>query len=223
MRVWLCAKCEHLQAELPPFLQTEARILYVDIESSLTQLFGVWGLKVPNKYINPALLSKPYYVITWAASWIGESKIYSRAVTGRQARAGNDRQALRELWKLIDAADIVAGHNVNGFDLKKLRTRFMLNNMPKPRDFRTIDTLKTARSEFDLPSNSLESICYLLGLNPKARMELEDWIKIAVGGDEETIQKMLQYNKGDVREGKKVFERFSKWARYPAVPRGGYK
>lgn len=223
VRVWLCAKCGRQQAELPPFMQTEPKILYVDIESSLTNTFS-WGLKVPSKYINPAMLLKPPFVITWAASWMGSNKVESGAVTPSQARAWNDKQMLKPLWKLIDQADIVAGHNSDKFDLRKLKARWMLHGFHKPRTFRTLDTIKIARKEFDLPSYSLASICQMLGFNPKADMGLEDWIRICIDGDEKTIEKMRRYNMGDVREGKKVLERFKPWIHpFPAEPRGGYK
>lgn len=224
VRVWLCAKCEHRQAETPPFHQTPPRILYVDIETSLMQTY-TWGLHVPSKYINPALLLTPFFIITWAAMWTDGKKVFSGAVTGSQARKFNDKQCIRELWHLIDAADIVVGHNLDKFDIKRIQTRFIVNNYPRPRQFRTLDTLKIARKYFAFPSNSLEFLSAQFGFNPKDEMHLKDWIDIVERGDEKTIEKMRRYNAGDVREGVKLFEKFLPWiAPFPRRPRdGGYK
>jgi hypothetical protein len=223
VRNWICGRCGQMQAELPPHIAREPKILYLDIETSLIKTMS-WSLKVSSKYINPALLISDFFVITWAASWVGERKVYSGAVTGRQAKKANDKQCLRELWKLIDDADLIAGHNSDSFDLKKLNTRFLLNGYGKPRTYRTLDTLKMARKYFAFQSNKLEHISLQLGFNPKKDMELSDWIKICLEGDEERITKMQHYNEGDVREGKKVLERFLPWVHpFPIQPRGGYK
>jgi len=153
-----------------------------------------------------------------------ETQIHSGAVTGLQARKANDKQCLKGLWELIDDADIVAGHNAAAFDLKRINTRFLLNGYHKPRDYRVIDTLRVARSKFAFPSNSLEAISGYLGLNPKADMNLSDWLAIVERGDEKIIDKMQKYNIGDVREGKKVLGRFLPWVQpYPIEPKGGYK
>lgn len=223
VRVWKCAKCGHKQAEQAPFLQDPPRILYVDIETSTLKTHA-WGLNVPSKYINPAMLIAPAFVICWAASWLDETKVYSGAVTGKEAIKRNDRRCLGELWKLMDAADVVAGHNVKAFDNKKISTRFLVNNMPRPRTYRLLDTLTVARNKFSFPSNTLEAICAYLGFNPKADMHLTDWLAIVDRGDETTIEKMRRYNCGDVREGKKVLQTLLPWVDpFPGMPRGGYK
>lgn len=223
VRNWICGRCGQLQAELPPHIAQEPRILYLDIETSLVKTLS-WGLKVPSKYINPALLLNDFFIITWSASFIGEKKVYSGAVTGSQAKKGNDKQCLRDLWELVDSADVLAGHNVKMFDEKKLNTRFMLNGYKKPRTYRFIDTLSLARKHFAFSSNTLEFISVQLGFSPKQDTELADWIKICIDGDEERIAKMRRYCSNDVVQGKKVFERLLPWMTvFPARPRGGYK
>lgn len=180
--------------------------------------FGAWQIYQPHSFVAAR------FIITWAAAWVGERQIYSGAVTGSQAKKGNDKQCLKELWKLIDDADLVAGHNVDKFDVRKIQTRFLLNHYPKPRSFRTLDTLKMARKFFAFQSNKLDFISHELGFAPKKDMELDDWIRICVDGDEQRIEKMRRYNIGDVREGKKILEAFLPWVYpFPLRPRGGYK
>lgn len=183
-----------------------------------------YGAKVPSKYLNYEDLDKEYYIICWAASYMGSVQIFSECVTPEEARSWDDRRILERLHELMDSADIIAGHNVDAYDKKRVNTRFLLNGYEKPRTFRTLDTLKMARKYFSFQSNKLEFISLSLGFNPKKDMELDDWIQICMNGDEERIEKMRKYNIGDVREGKKVLEKFLPWVHpFPICPRGGYK
>lgn len=223
VRQWICGRCGNLQAEEPPHIALEPRILYVDIETSLIKAFS-WGLRVPSRHINPALLVTDFFVICWSASWVGDRAVYSGFVTGTQAKKGNDKQCLRVLWGLVDEADVLAGHNVKAFDEKKLNTRFMLNGYEKPRTYRFLDTLAIAKKHFAFQSNSLEHISMRLGFHAKDDMSLDDWIRVCVDGDEQRIEKMSKYCANDVRQGKRVLEKLLPWVTvFPARPRGGYK
>ena len=174
-----------------------------------------FGLRVRGEFVNPDLLDKEYYIICWSASWVGSNEVYSGCVTPQAARKWSDKAILKPIWKLMDEADVISGHNVSGFDIKRLNARFLLNGMNPPLDFAVMDTLKVARNRFSFESNKLDYIAKRLGFRPKDAMGLDDWKKIAESGDEKTLAKMQKYNKGDVREGKKVLETLKGWAGKP--------
>lgn len=167
------------------------------------------------EFISPELLINEYYIICWSASWVGEKQVYSGCVSPSAAKQWSDKSILKPLWKLMNSADIVAGHNVDKFDIKKINTRFKVNGLAPPFNYRTLDTLKIARSKFGFESNKLDYIAQRLGFRPKDAMSLQDWIKIAETGDEKTLVKMVKYNKGDVAEGKKVLAALQDWAEKP--------
>lgn len=204
-------------------IRSTPHVLYLDIETSPNMAF-LWSLKVPGGYVNSDMIVKDWFVISWAASWADEKKVYSGVVSSAEAKRWEDKKMLRPLWELIDSADIVVGHNSKKFDMKKLNTRFLLHGYGPPRRYRQLDTLTEARKYFAFESNKLEFINKRVGNLLKHEMKLEDWIHICLDGDQKTLDKMVRYNRGDVVEGKKLFHIFRDWIDpFPKQPKLGYK
>src|SRR5690349_20512302 len=112
----------------------------------------------------------------------------------------------------MESADIIAGHNVDRYDVKRSNTRFLLNGLEPVVDKKTLDTLKIARSKFAFESNKLDYISQRLGFRGKDEIHNSDWLKIVTTGDEKTLAKVLRYNRGDVRNGKNVLEKLMKYS-----------
>ena len=222
LRLWKCKRCGNQQADPPPFVRSTPKELYFDIETAPMVSF-LWSLRVPSKYINPDMIIKDWFVISWAASWMDEKEVYSGCVTAAAAKKGDDKKIMRPLWNLLDAADIVVGHNSNKFDIKKVNTRFELHGFGPPRKYRQLDTLVVAKKYFAFDSNKMDFISEKFGGIKKHDMEFDDW-KQAVGGDVKTLTKMERYNKNDVVMGKRIYNRIKSWINpYPNRPRDGYK
>jgi hypothetical protein len=215
LRVWRCWRCGNVQEETTPFIplgyRTGANILYIDLEVSKSRVFS-YGLKVPSGYLNPDDLEQSYYIICWVASYVGQEKIFSGCVTTEQALEWRDAEILSPLRDLMDSADIIAGHNVDLYDLKRVNTRFLLNGLEPVIGKKTLDTLKMARSKFAFESNRLDHISQKLGLRPKDDIRNKDWLEIVKTGDQRTLKKVLKYCKGDVTSGKGVLERLMKYS-----------
>ena len=215
LRIWRCWRCGHIQEETAPFIplgyRTTANILYIDLEVSKSMMFN-YGLRVPSGYINPDDLIKPFYIICWVASYMGQDKVFSGCVTQEQALAWDDGEILAPLRELVDSADIIAGHNVDAFDVKKLNTRLLLNGIEPVTGKKTLDTLKMARSKFAFESNRLDYISQKLGLRPKDHIDNRDWLKIVTTGDAPTLKKILKYCRKDVSIGKDVLDRLMKYS-----------
>jgi hypothetical protein len=215
LRIWKCWRCGHIQSEVTPFIplqyRTTANILYIDLEVSKSRVFN-YGLRVPSGYMNPDDLDKEYYVICWSASYVGQSKVWSDCVTTKDAKKWSDKNILGRLRELMDAADIIAGHNVDGYDIRRANTRFLLNGIEPVTEKKTLDSLKIARKKFAFESNRLDYISQKLGLRPKDDIRNSDWLKIVTTGDEATLRKVLRYNKGDVVSGKGVLSRLMKYS-----------
>ena len=215
LRIWRCYRCGNVQEEIAPFVPVEyrtiANILYLDIEVSKSMVFS-YGLSVPSGYINPDDLYKDFYIISWAASYVGKDNVWSDCVTTKEAKKWSDKRILPRLRELMDSADILAGHNIDKFDLRKLNARFLLNGLEPITGKKTLDTLKIARSKFAFESNRLDYISQKLGLRPKDDIRNSDWLKIVTTGDEKTLKKVLKYNKGDVVNGNGVLEKLMKFS-----------
>jgi Zn-finger protein len=220
-RVWKCWRCGHVQEErqtpvLPKIYRSRGNILYIDLEVSKSAYFN-YGARVPSKYLRFDDIIHEYYIICWAASYIGSEKIYSESITPNDAKNWNDAKILNHLHDLMQSADIIAGHNVDAYDMKRAQTRFLLNGISPVTDNegrykKTQDTLKIARSKFAFESNCLDYISQRLGLGAKDKITNEDWLKIVKEGDEKTLNKVHRYCRGDVKNGKGVYDWLIKYS-----------
>jgi len=107
----------------------------------------------------------------------------------------------------MNSAEIIAGHNIAGFDLKKINTVFLKHGLPALEKKQTIDTLKLARSCLSLESNKLDYVSQWLGFSGKDEITNEDWWA-AQGGHSATLKKIESYCVGDVVNGKNVLTKF---------------
>ena len=74
-----------------------------------------------------------------------------------------------------------------------------------------IDTLLMARSKFSFPSNKLGDLAVYLGLPYKIDTGgIQLWVD-CVNGKEESLAKMLEYNKGDVVTLQALYQRLQAW------------
>jgi hypothetical protein len=215
LRIWKCYRCGWIQEEVMPFVpmqyRTKGNILYIDLEVSKSMMFN-YGLKVPSQYINPDDLYRDFYIICWSASYVGKDTVWSECVTQKEAKKWSDARILPRLRELMESADIIAGHNIDRFDIKKANTRFLLNGLEPVITKKTLDTLKIARSKFAFESNRLDYISQKLGLRPKEDIRNSDWLKIVTTGNEATLKKVNRYCRGDVKSGKGILETLMKYS-----------
>jgi hypothetical protein len=215
LRIWKCWRCGAIQEEVAPFIplgyRTSANILYLDIEVSKSLYFN-YGARVYGNYLNTDDLFRSRYIICWSASYVGSNTVWSDCVTSKEAKGWTDKRILPRLRELMDAADIIAGHNVDAFDIKHINARLLLNGLEPVVGKKTLDTLKIARSKFSFESNRLDFISQALGFRPKDDIRNSDWLKIVTSGDEKTLKKVLKYNRGDVTSGKDVLQVLMKYS-----------
>jgi len=202
----------HVQAEEPPFIPTPKRnpdVLYFDLEISKS-LYYSYGRKVRGEWLRGADLVQEYFLLCWSASYIGSGKVFSACVTPEQARNWTDAEVLAPLHDLLSSAPVLAGHNVDAYDIKRINTRFITNGW-KPIEKKTIDSLKIARKRFAFEDNSLDALCQKFGIDGKMKITDDDW-RAALKGDEGTLKKIHRYCRGDVRNGKALYELFAPYS-----------
>lgn len=211
---------KHIQAEEYPFPPVKdrgaANILYFDVEVSKS-LYYNYGRKVSQKWLRGGDLVREYFIICWSASYMNNSKVFSACVTPEQAREWNDKEILQPLYDLLSSADVIAGHNVDAYDLKRVNTRFLINGIPPVLGYdgkkkKTIDSLKIVRSSFAFEDNTLDALCLKFGINGKAKITDDDWRRVITTGDEKTLKRIERYCRGDVRNGKELLKIFSPYS-----------
>lgn len=206
-----CRKCKKkstIGENVEPVIHPSAKILLFDIETAPMEVY-VWGLRF-NNYISPDNIIKDYSVLCWSAKWLFDSEIISEKVTGKMAINREDASILKNMWKLLDEADVVVVQNGKKFDIPKLNTRFLLAGYPPPMYYQVVDTKEIMAKNFGFSSNKQGYVTKLLGLQEKDDMEFEDWIE-CVRGSEEHLQKMLEYNKNDVRGMEELYIHLRPW------------
>ena len=165
-------------------------------------------------------------MIGWAASLMGNDRVWSQFVTPSEAKAFDESKIVKRLWELMDAAEIIAGHNVDGFDLKHCNTKFEKHKLPPILDKKTIDTLKLARSKFRHESNKLDYLSRWYGLSGKEQVDDNDW-RAVMRGDKKAIQKTEYYCRNDVVIGKALLEKLlpiaNKPMRFGAIKKETYE
>lgn len=130
------------------------KVLVFDIETAPIKAF-VWGLWDNNVALNQ--IDRDWHVLSWSAKWLGdpESKVMYQDQSNKK-NIENDKVLLKDIWSLLDEADIVITQNGKKFDSKKLNARFVINNFGPPSPYRHIDTLVIAKRNFAFTSNKLE-------------------------------------------------------------------
>lgn len=176
------------------FDRKQVKILLLDVETAPMQVF-LWGLyKQRPNYEN---VIRDWFIISWAAKWLNDPTVKSDVLTSKEAVVGDDRRLMGSIWKLLDDADIIIGHNCQRFDTRRLMTRFILNGYKPPSSFKQVDTLKVAQRIFSFASNRLDYIGKLIRNKGKIETDFGLW-KRCYAGEEEALGYMEKYNKEDV-------------------------
>lgn len=185
-----------------PQIKRVPKVLVFDTENApnLASVWGVW-----NQNLQPANLISDWYMLSWSAKWMGDSKMMGDVLTSKEARAEDDHRLMSGLHNLMNEADVVIAHNADKFDIPIVQTRFLLNGLTPPSPYRVIDTLKVARKEFRFAHNKLDFLADRLGI-PHKKLETEHqlWLDCRAG-KQEALDYMLKYNKMDVTVLEEVY------------------
>ena len=183
--------------------KTQPVILYFDLECSPTSAY-IWRRFKEN--ISQAQILNEWYLLT--QSWaFNDGEIQSSKLTSQEAIDQNDESLVLQVWHLLNNADIVVGHNLRRFDIKKINARFAYYRLPPPSPYKIIDTLEICKSKFAFPSNKLNDVCAYLGIGVKEDTGgFSTWAK-CVKGDDSALEHMEIYNQQDVRLTRELYKR----------------
>ena len=197
------------------------RVIFYDIETapSLGFYFDLW------KEGNIVSTVQSWFVLSFAYKVQGEKKIHYHCLAdypGYDKNKTDDKALVTDLHRLVfSRADCLIGHNINRFDDRKSRARFLAHNLPPHPPIKTIDTLKLARRVFKLDSNRLADIGEYLGLGGKHVTTGWKLWEACIGGDRKAWAQMGRYNKRDVDLLEKVYDRLAPWQPSPPILRHG--
>lgn len=177
------------------------RILLFDLETAPLKGY-FWRIWKENISFDAILAD--WFLLGYSCKWLGEDKVYSNILTPDEISLEYDFRLINELWELLDEADIVIGHNSKRFDTPRIKTRFLVYNLPPTSYYQQIDTLEIAKKEFSFTSNKLDSLAKFLGLGEKLHHDIELWMNV-MNGSKEDIMRMRKYNEQDVMLLEKIY------------------
>jgi hypothetical protein len=189
------------------------KVLIFDIETA--PILGyVWGLWDNNLGLDQ--IKNDWFVLSWSAKWLGDppSKImYSDQRKSKNIE--NDAKMLKQIWDLLNEADIVITQNGKRFDQKKLNARFILNGMKPPSSYKHIDTYQIAKKNFAFTSNKLEymsdKLCTKYKKLKHAKFSGFGLWKECLAGNKEAWEEMEKYNKYDVLTLEELYYKLAPW------------
>jgi hypothetical protein len=174
----------------------ELKILVIDIERLPGQAtVPFWSL---SGYKHRRIHHK--YVVEWprticaAWRWYGNKRIDFAA----EWDAGGPAAFAEKIRDLLDDADIITGHNVNGFDRKHLNSLFRDHGLRMPSPYKVIDTLTIARRELGDESLTLDALCSRYGIPTKEGHYDADIARDACAGIKRAQRNIKLYNCADV-------------------------
>lgn len=187
------------------------KILFFDTE---TCPMNGWFFNLFKPHIDGAVqVEKNTQLICFTAKWMGKDEIINSCVTPDEILKGDDSRVSRNLWNLLDEADVAIAHNLVRFDRKIANYRFLVNGLKPTSPYKLIDTLQKVKEEFKFSSNRLDFINKVLGLERKRETGgMQLWIDCA-HGDQEALDKMQYYCDGDILALEDVYYALAPWFR----------
>lgn len=184
------------------------KILFFDLENapSVVAAFQRWDVNISQDHV----ITEGSWLISASWKFLDEDEVHGVVLTKEEALEQNDSRIVAELYEAIEKADIVVAHNLKKFDWPLLKTRLVLNGFPPLPTVKLVDTLRIAKG-LKFNSNKLDSLGEVLGIGRKIQNSgISLWIK-CMEGCTDSLEEMLEYNKGDVLLLEKVYLRLRAW------------
>lgn len=189
------------------------KVLLFDIETAPI-LAHVWGLWENNVSLNQII--QDWHILSWSAKWLHDTPDKVMYKDQRNAKNIEDDSAiLKDIWTLLDQADIVITQNGIQFDRKKINARFIMNGFQPPSSYKHIDTKVIASKHFGFTSNKLEYMTDKLNTQYKKlkhnKFPGHELWRECLKGNLEAWKEMEQYNKHDVLALEELFYKLIPW------------
>jgi len=172
--------------------QHQIKRLFFDIETSPNTCFS-WRIGY-NIVITPDNIIEERKIICISYKWQDEDKIHTLTWDNNQC----DKQMLIDFLKVANQADEMIAHNGDRFDIKWIRTRCIFHRVPMFPNYKTLDTLKKAKSGFNFNSNRLDYIAKFLNVGAKIEHSGFSMWKNVMLGCKEALKEMVHYCEGDI-------------------------
>jgi hypothetical protein len=189
-----------------------SKLLTIDVETSPLESYH-WGLF--DQYIGVDFIKVEWSILSFAAKWADKKAVIYADTGGRgAAKVRDDKPLVKQIWTLLDEADIVVAQNGQRFDVKKINARLIMHGLGPYSPIRVVDTLLVAKKHFAFTSNKLAWMSKYLTDSPKDEHKrfpgFELW-KECLADNPKAWAEMKKYNKKDVVATEKLYLRQLPW------------
>lgn len=185
-----------------------ARILILDIETA-PNIAYVWRFFKEN--VGAKQVLEHTEIMSFSYKWLGDPTVHYY-----DKQFCTEAVLLEPLMEALDAADIVVAHNGAKFDLPTIQGRALVAGFRPPSPYKIVDTVLVARYEFNFPSNSLEYLSGILGVEKKddhkAFPGFELWSE-CLKGNPLAWEEMKKYNIQDIITLEEIYLKMRPWMR----------
>lgn len=196
----------------PKQITEGAVIKIIDVETAPEIAYTFRRFKA---FISPDQVIRRGYLLSYSSADLYTAEVEGKNLTDYglfDIDHTDDYELCLDLWKLLDEADIVVAHNGYKFDRAYINQRFAYHGMKPPSNYVVVDTLKAAKKQFALPSNSLKEMgAYFETESEKLDNEGFPLWKACCEGDRDAFGRMQVYNDGDVVSLRDLYLKILAW------------
>lgn len=185
------------------------KIMIYDIETSRADFKAFWtGKQFLSHY---QMRSEPKIIsISW--KWLGDDTVHH---LHWDLENNCDEQLMRDFIPEYNKADLVVGYNNNNFDNRWINARAMKFGLPVNMFVKSYDLMRKLKKHVRIPSYAMAFVANYFGCTLKLSHEgAVMWDKIEEGTMAEKveyIQKILDYNIGDIITTEEIFLKLRKY------------
>jgi hypothetical protein len=174
-----------------------SKIIVFDIETSPV-IANTWTLYP--KYLSHDNIIQDWFIICAAWKEVGKDKVHAVKID----KLGDDYNVVKTLRDALAEADVIVGHYIDKFDIKKLNTRLIYHGLDPLPKIPTVDTKKEACKIGAFTSNKLDYLSKTLLGEGKIQVEFGLWLEV-MKGSKKALKEMVEYNKVDVIRNEGVY------------------
>lgn len=142
------------------------------------------------------ILNKP---VIYATSVLDDDKAFKKD-------SSNDYVVISKFREVLSTADVVVGHNIKKFDMKKFNARLIYYNLEPLPEIHMVDTLTEIKKVANFMSHRLDYLGnHLLG-DGKVETSRGLWLRV-LKGDKKAVKEMVSYCKRDVELLEELYNR----------------
>jgi len=192
----------------------DAKVLFFDLEIAPMVAYTYEAYEA-----NALKILQPKQIISFAWMWDTEKTPHCMAVQDYPGyKPGvlklDDKELCKDLYDILEQADILIGHNIRKFDIPEANTRFLTHGFKPTKKWNTkntIDTLRDTKKEFHFAKNNLDYLSEQLGGGTKTDRKHSDLIWGFLDGNKQHVKHMKAYNKQDVLINREYYHKVKGW------------